>query len=383
MICTWIGLGLLTLLWLALVVGATRWGHDHGLARVEDGEDLDVRVCVPARDEVGKIGRCVTALAATGAREVVVIDDHSSDGTGDEARTAAGARAGITVQPGGPLAAGWSGKAWACHQAAEGARTRWLLFVDADVFVHPQAVASAIAHARQADAKLLSLFGTWDLGSPWERIVIPAVGWFIRGTIDLDRVNTAQPEAPAFANGQFILVEREAYEEWGGHGAVRDSVLDDVRMAQVARQRGHRLALRLAPWAFEVRLYRSLAEIVSGYRKNFYEGMGRRPGLALVAAGGVFATTVLPVLLVGVWLAWGDFVLAAGAGVVVGLMVLFRWRRERADGRDGSIAWLHPLAGLVLTGILLASMFSPTVRWKGRAFVGGRVVVQDEEGPHA
>ncbi len=336
---------------------------------------------MPARDEALNIGACVRA--ALDSRwpdfEMVVVDDRSSDGTGAAALAAAANDPRLRVIEGSEPPPGWAGKAWACARAAGEAKAPLLLFLDADVRLHPDALRVLVETAEAERLDLLSAFGTWTLDGAWERVVIPTVGWFIRGAVDLDRVNSpAQPDA--FANGQLILVRRSAYEQVGGHGAIRDQILDDVRLAETFKRRGLRIGLRVAPWLFSVRLYRSLAEIFYGYAKNLFEGMGRRPMLGLGAVLFIFVGTLLPFLGLG-----GALVARLGLGWAVpgwpwigwlagvcALQIAFRWRVERRDGRSGSIAWAHPLANLILVAILLRSVLGMKVKWKGRIFVDGR-----------
>ncbi|MEC8423081.1 MAG: glycosyltransferase, partial [Myxococcota bacterium] len=255
----------------------------------------------------------------------------------------------------------------------------WLLFIDADVCVDPDALAALMPVAIQEELRLLSVFGTWELVSFWERALIPTVGWLIRGAVDLDRVNDPT-RMEAFANGQLILVERDAYDHVGGHEVVRDRILDDVSMAEAFKRRGMRIGLRPAAWLFRVRLYRSLSEIVAGYGKNLYEGMGRRPTIGLGAVLFIIVGTLLPFACVlggiagRLLLGWG----VPGWGwwawmvAVCLLQVVFRVRVERHDGRTGGIAWVHPLANMMLVGIILRSMFWVEASWKGRRFVDGR-----------
>ncbi len=377
-------LGLVTLMWVGLVWGVPRWGARWRLARPggprpEDGPR--VSICIPARNEARNIGPCVeAALASRWSRlEVVVVDDRSEDDTGRVAREAGAGDPRLRVVGGTEPPAGWAGKAWACARAAGESHGDLLLFVDADVRLDPDAVRAVVAAAQQDEAALVSVFGTWDLVSFWERALIPTVGWLIRGAVELDRVNDpVQPDA--FANGQLILVEREAYDFVGGHGAIKDRVLDDVGLAQAFKRRGLRISLRPAPWAFRVRLYTSLSEIVAGYGKNLYEGMGRKPAVGLGAVLFILVGTLLPFLALfgglagrlvagwavptAPWLGW--------LALVCLLQVAFRYRIERFDARSGGIAWVHPLANVLLVGIVLRSMLRVESSWKGRRFVDGR-----------
>jgi chlorobactene glucosyltransferase len=377
-------LGLLSLMWLGLVAGISRWGRDWMLtvpATPPPQDGPSVSICIPARNEALNIGACVAAaLASRWPRlEVVVVDDRSTDGTGDAARAAGDGDDRLHMVEGTEPPAGWAGKAWACARAAGEARSDLLLFLDADVQIHPDGVRTLLQTLEQDKLQMVSIFATWELKSFWERAVIPTVGWFIRGAVDLDRINDPGM-SEAFANGQLILVRREGYDATGGHAAIKAQILDDVRLAERFKRHGLAIGMRVAPWLFRVRLYRSLSEIFAGYSKNLYEGMGRRPGVGLGAVLFIVVGTLLP--FVGVagsvvarlafgwtvpgwgWIAW--------LAVVCGLQVAFRWRLERRDGRSGAIAWVHPLANIVLIGILLRSVFGIRAQWKGRSFVDGR-----------
>ena len=347
--------------WILLHVGFAGWGRGHRLERGGPGTGT-VRVCVPARDEALNIGVCVGAvLTDPRVTELVVLDDGSTDGTARAAISAAAGDSRFVVRAAGERPAGWLGKPWACASAADGATTDWLLFIDADVALAPGAVGAAVARAERDAVDLVSLFATWELVTFWERLCIPAFGWLIRSVVDLGAVNSG---ARAFANGQFLLVRRSAYDRLGGHGIVKHEILDDVRFAERARERGLAGRLWWAPWAFRVRLYRGLGEIVAGYRKNLHEGLGRRKLATIGAALSVFVTTALPVVgLVG-FLATGDLARAAWAAMIVFLCVTLRMRLELRDGRSPAIAVLHPVAGAVIALVLVLSIAPGT--WKGR-----------------
>lgn len=381
-------LGLLTLLWVGLVRGIGRYGARWRLPEEDPvpATGPGISICIPARNEAGNIGPCVqAALASTWSPlEVLVVDDHSDDGTAEEARAAAPDDPRLHILPGRMRPPGWSGKAWAVSQAAANAAYEHLLFIDADVQIAPGAVTAAMRWMQEHRLDLLSLFGTWRLESFWERAVIPPVGWLIRGAVNLDAVNDpARPDA--FANGQFILVRRRPYEDLGGHGSVRAEVLDDVRLGQKFKVGSHRVGLLYAPWAFRVRLYRSLRQIVDGYTKNFYEGMGRAPHVALGLVLFIVVGTLLPFLLVigtlAAWLLWGWMLMdppwLAWCAAICGLVFVFRFRLERGEGRNGLHALTHPLGNLLLIWIVLRSMLAVDVEWKGRRFRDGKVAGGD------
>ena len=381
-------LGLLLVMWTGLLIGAPAWGRAWRLSRRDGLPETTpmLSICIPARDEAENIGACISAALAVKwpSLEVVLVDDRSSDGTGAVARAAAGDDPRLQIIDGTEPRPGWAGKNWACARAAAEARGDFLLFIDADVRIDPHAPAALVGAMQDERLALLSIFGTWDLQGFWERAVIPAVGWLIRGVVDLDRINDpGRPEA--FANGQLILVSREDYETVGGHEAVRDQILDDVRLAEAFKRQGCRTGMRLGEWVFSVRLYRSLSEIIAGYSKNLYEGMGRQPVIGLGAILFIVVGTLIPFIgllagvVVRVGLGWGapkGWWLVCLALICI-LQVSFRWRLERRDGRSGRDAWTHPLANSILVWILFRSVFWVRTQWKGRSFVDGRAAAGD------
>jgi glycosyltransferase involved in cell wall biosynthesis len=375
-------LGLMSLAWLGLVWGAGRWGRRWRLH--QKGEPParfpKVSICIPARNEARCIADSVRAALAQDYPEfeVLVVDDRSEDDTGRLATEAAVDDPRFRLIGGEEPPKGWAGKPWACQRLSAEAVGELFLFIDADVCLAPWALHAAVREQQIRESSLLSLFGDWDLKGFWEAAVVPVVGWLIRGSVDLDEVNRRN-SPQAFANGQFILVERRAYERVGGHGAVRAEVLDDVRLAKAFKMRALPCSMLHAPGAFQTRLYTSLKDIIAGYSKNLYEGMDRRLSLGLGAILFVFIGTLLPFLLfialvvlqnywewsIGLgWVLW--------SGTLCFLILLFRWRIERLEGRSGWHCLSHVVGNLVLVWILLRAIFSIESEWKGRRFVDGK-----------
>ena len=376
---------LLGLMWSLLFFGVPRYGArwrlpEPGGEPPEDGPMLSV--CIPARNEAQNIQAAVEAALqiAWPRLEVIVVDDRSEDGTGQLARDAGADDPRLRVIGGTEPQSGWAGKPWACARAGSEARGDLLLFLDADVKIHPDAPRALIDELERHALGMLSAFGTWELLTFWERAVVPTVGWLIRGAVDLDTIND-QSRSEAFANGQLILFRRTAYEQIGGHEVVQAQILEDVRIAEAVKQNGIAIGMRVAPWLFRVRLYRNLSEIVGGYSKNLYEGMGRRPIIGFGAILFILVGTLFPfgALFVGIlgrlsgWGIPGNGWLVALTGVCAAQLA-FRWRIERFDGRGGGMAWVHPLANIVLVWILLRSILGLRATWKGRVFVDGCAV---------
>ncbi|MFT4975016.1 MAG: chlorobactene glucosyltransferase, partial [Myxococcota bacterium] len=229
-------LGLLAMMWGLLLIGVPLWGARWRIVPPEEEPPEEgpwLSVCIPARNESANIEAAVRAALQIRwpSLEVIVVDDRSEDGTGALARAAGEGDPRLRVIEGAEPQPGWAGKPWACARAAGEARGELLLFLDADVCVHPDAPRALVKVLDEDGLGMLSVFGTWELVTFWERALVPAVGWLIRGAVDLDHINDAgRPEA--FANGQLILFDRKPYEKIGGHAAVRDQILEDVRIAE-------------------------------------------------------------------------------------------------------------------------------------------------------
>ena len=170
-----IALALLTLaIWLYLLFGrGFFWlarGTDEArserraVVRSENKESLpSVVAVIPARNEAAVVGRAIASLLAqdyAGDFRIVLVDDHSSDGTADAARMAAGAQSDrIAIVAARPLPAGWTGKLWAL---SEGVRQiavppALYLFTDADIAHHPSNLSELVARLEGERRDLVSL----------------------------------------------------------------------------------------------------------------------------------------------------------------------------------------------------------------------------------
>jgi chlorobactene glucosyltransferase len=375
-------MGLTLLLWGLFIVALIASGKDgrHTISAEGPGPDKEafwprVSIIIPARNEAGSIGKAVASCLAQDYRdlEVIVVDDASEDGTADEAREAGAGDDRLRVVPGRPVPPMWLGKPSACWHGQTMAAGEVLLFLDADVQIAPTTVSRTVGVLRERDLSMLSLWGTWLMESFWEKVVQPVVGGFVRGAHPLDKVN--DPAAPeAFANGQFIMIRREAYDAMGGHDAVKDEVLEDVRFAQAVQGAGLACGMFLAPDLFAVRLYTSLSEIWQGMIKNFYHGMNRKPGTALLAGVFVSTTTLLPFVLLAAGVGLEHWPLAALAACNILFMFMFRFIQDGVVGLSRWYGLTHPLGTLVLVGIIAVSAWrglrgTPT-SWKGRPVKG-------------
>ena len=228
-------------------------------------ERPQVSVIVPARNEEACLGSCLQSLVAQiGVRfEIIVVDDGSTDRTREIAESFSSVR---VISP-GPLRRGWSGKNNALVAGAKGALGEWFLFTDADTVHLPGALAASMAEAHQQKAALLSYSPKQEVHGFWEKAVMPVV--FAELASSYRPADVSNPaSAAAAANGQYILISREAYEAVGGHGAVGASLLEDVALARAVKASGRRIFFRYGGDAVRTRMYRSFAQLKEGWTKN-------------------------------------------------------------------------------------------------------------------
>lgn len=308
---------------LVAILRAFRAREAMALRRDRDpGDRLPaVSVVVPARDEAGTIATCLLSLLEQDypreRLQVILVDDHSTDGTREIAEALADQHPNLVVTGAPALPAGWTGKNHACAHGAGLATGAWLCFIDADTYAEPDLVRVAVPHAEARGAELFSMNPFQLLASPGERAVLPAVFLGIAAGRDFQRID--DPATPdALANGQFMLFRREAYEALGGHGAVRAEVGEDLAFAALVKGRGMRLAWGFGDDLITVRMYSSIGQVWRGFSKNMaeimlVEGWGQGLGVAarllalgwlgplvlLAAAGGIGPEAVLATRVAG------------------------------------------------------------------------------------
>ena len=231
--------------------------------------DECVSAIIPARNEERTIARAVTSVAEQPeVREVVVIDDQSSDGTGEILRRLAAGQPKLRAFGAGPLPAGWVGKNHAASLGAQKAACDWLLFTDADALHLPGSTARALAEANSRGADLVSYSPGQEMHTWWERALIPFVFCRLSQLYSYAAINDPDSPAAAAANGQYLLIRRNVYEQIGGHAAVRDEVLEDVALARLAKSAGFRLHFAPGDQICRVRMYASFQAMWEGWSKN-------------------------------------------------------------------------------------------------------------------
>lgn len=340
-----------------------------------------VSVVIPARNESRTIATVLESVRQSrySALEIIVVNDRSTDDTAARVAAIAALDPRVRLIEGEPLPDGWFGKPWACVQGARAAHGEILVFTDADTRHAPDLLPHAVGGLRREHADLLTISPRQRCETFWERVVMPQI-WFLLGVRYHPRaVNNARRARDVIANGQFIMVGRDAYERVGTHAAVRGEVAEDLALAQAFFAAGLRSWFAFAESLMETRMYESLPHLVEGWSKNIYLGGRRsfpdepvrRAMVPLALTTSLVFWLVPPVVvagaLAGVWPG-----LAAAAGIATALSVCF-WMLMSAGMRIP--AWygiLYPLGAGVLLYVVARSTWrgSRRVEWRGRTYSG-------------
>jgi len=357
------------------VTGAMLWKLRLGLMEARrdrgdggHGEIPRVSVIVPARNEAHNLPALLDSLAALSppAAQIIVVDDHSTDGTGDLAR-----QRGATVVTPPPLPEGWMGKPWACRAGAAAATGELLLFTDADTVHAPDSLGRAVRHLERETADLLSVIPTHIVRSGWERLQ----GVFQLLLLIACRAGGEQSAAGErrFSIGQYMLWRRAAYERVGGHDAVSNRVAEDLAFARMVADSGGHYSLLVRQDVMRVRMYpEGFGAFVRGWRRNFREGIKSAGALATLEVVAIIGWLLGAPLLGALSMAAGHGTLAAAWAAMYGLAVVEVARHQR---RLGSFprwsALFYPIFVLVFAAVSALAGADHArrapVRWRGRA----------------
>jgi glycosyltransferase involved in cell wall biosynthesis len=329
-------------------------------------------VIVPARNEADVLRPCLESLLAQSEAhfaleedwELLLVDDGSTDGT----RSIALDLPPVAVLDPEPLKEGWTGKANAVWTAAGKARGDWLLFTDADTVHTAGNLQRAIHEAQHAQVVMLSYSPRQVVTGFWQRALMPLIFSELAFTYPPEKVSDPSSRVAA-ANGQFLMVQRAAYFQVGGHSAVAGSLLEDVDLASLLKRRKFPIRFRYAPDAVSARMYRSFGAMIEGWTKNLARLFGYPLMMAAWRGLDLLLLVGLPVLL------WHFFALpvARYALAAVWLRVLWRfYSRVAKSNFPPSDCALSVFALPLFCLLLVMSWWRHTVRnqvaWKGRSY---------------
>ncbi|GBR47472.1 glycosyltransferase [Neokomagataea thailandica] len=262
----------------------------------------DVAIVVPARDEAESVKACLKSLLAqdyNGTLSVILVDDNSTDGTGDLARSVPDPKKRLTVLTGENRPAGWSGKLWAVHQGVQHALTNigphgYILLTDADILHARTHVASLVSKARDDNLDLVSEMVALNCESQAERFLVPAFVYFFAMLYPFSR--TADPSSRvAGAAGGTILLRRRALERIGGIETLKGALIDDCTLAAHVKRSGGRLYLGHSAQAWSIRPYQGAHDVWKMIARTAYVQLRYSPLLLVGTVIGMGFVWLLPI----------------------------------------------------------------------------------------
>jgi glycosyltransferase involved in cell wall biosynthesis len=343
---------------------------------------LNLTVIIPARNEEDCLGACLESLVSQSDEgwalgrdwELLVADDGSTDRT----REIAQSFDAVTIVNPAALPKGWTGKANAAWAAAKQAQGEWLLFTDADTVHEPGDLRRALHEAEKHKVAMLSYSPKQIVTGFWQRALMPLV--FSELALAYPPAKVSDPESRlAAANGQFLLVQRDAYFQIGGHETVAESILEDVDLAYLVKRRKLGLRFRYAPDSLSARMYRNFWQMCEGWTKNLALLFGNT---LITAAWKMLDIALLVGLPVLAWYFPGPLS-ASTPWITTRLVILLVWMRTLWRFYRRVVKSNFPLSDCLLSvfglplfvWLLWKSWFDHTVTkrvvWKGREYAGG------------
>lgn len=373
------------LMWIGLLLfRGGFWRADQRLGNISCDTRTDwpnVTAIVPARNEAPTIGTTVSSLLGQsypGNLDIIVVNDHSSDGTAEKAREAAAGSARLTVLDGKALPEGWTGKVWAmsqgvAHAEAQSAKPDYLWFTDADIEHDPEILRHLIEKAETENRVLVSLMVMLRCESIWERILIPAFIFFFQKLYPFRWVNDPT-KTTAGAAGGCMVVRYAAVENGGGLNSIKGEIIDDCALGRLLKAEGA-IWLGLTGSARSLRRAQSLSDIWNMVMRTAFNQLRYSPWQLGGTVVGMTLLYLCPPTAAVVGLLQKDGMMAALGIVTWGVMSLAYWPTLRLYRQSILIAPVLPIAALLYTLMTLDSArhhwFGRDPVWKGRSYSHG------------
>jgi cellulose synthase/poly-beta-1,6-N-acetylglucosamine synthase-like glycosyltransferase len=370
----WIAGGVLALVWFSRLLDAAL-----GMRKVADISRPEwdrkpttakgnprVSIIVPARNEEEHIGAALATLLQLDYDnyEVIVVNDRSTDRTGEVMDRMASASGRLKIIHVAELPPGWLGKAHAMWSAAKPATGDWLLFTDADVHFRADVLSRALAYAETEGADHLVLFPRMIMRSAGEKMMIAFFQTlFVFGHRPW---KVADPKTKDHMGvGAFNLIRRRVYDAVGGYQALRFEVVDDMKLGKVVKKAGYRQRNVYGADLISLRWVTGAMGMVNNLTKNSFAIMSFQWWRALLSAFALAFLNLMPFF--GIWLAhgWARLPYAVALASIFGIYVGMSWESDI----PAYYFVLHPIGAALFVYIMLRSMVLTLARggvvWRG------------------
>jgi glycosyltransferase involved in cell wall biosynthesis len=327
--------------------------------KLRAGFNQKVSLLIPARNEEDNIGRLLSSAAEQtySSFEVIVGNDNSTDNTKRIIDEYSGRFSFISGREIPPLPEGWKGKSHTVSVLADEAEGELLLFADADINLHKDAVSSAAAYMDDTGADVVSVFPRQLMHSWGERIIVPLLNFFLLSLLPLKQVFKSERVSLSAGIGQFILFKRSAYEKIGGHKAVHNKIAEDVAIIRLAKMNRLKVLTMLDKGLVSCRMYIGLKDAFNGFAKNFFPASSLKPAVFMLLLLIYCSALLIPLIMVF----FNSLYL-----LPVLLIVTMRLMISLKSNQEIKYIFLHPLQSLVLLVTGFYSFYRKDIIWKGR-----------------
>jgi chlorobactene glucosyltransferase len=334
-----------------------------------------VSIMVPARNEEKSIKACLESLLTLDypSFEVIVLNDNSTDATGeiiDQIKKSFPDT--LTVITGTPLANGWIGKPWACHQLSQVATGDLYLFTDADTVHTPDSLTAVVEYFMEQELDFMSMIPYEQMDTWGEATIIPMIHFLYFAYLPNEWIAKKRSVSVSAANGQYMFFKSDVYKAIGGHTAVKNNVVEDVFLAKTVKKNGFRTGLVNGSDIVTCKMYSNFRETFEGFSKNFYPGMSYKPLTMIGFIGHFFLLFVAPVFFVigaiitqnysleWLWIPVGQ----------LAVMTIIRTMITISFSMPTYQLFLHPLSAALAIGIGINSVrwSRSKIEWKGRSY---------------
>ncbi len=319
-----------------------------------------VSLLIPARNEEGVLGRLLESLEKLDYPdfEVIVCNDHSSDNTEEILNWFAGENDHFHWFLGEKLPEDWLGKNFACHQLAEKASGKYLIFLDADVELSPDSILKAVAFFQEKKLALLSIFPQQKMESFSAKITVPVMNWILQSLLPMILVQKTKFPSLSAANGQFMMFEASEYRKNLWHSRVKNHNVEDIRLARLVKTSGMKMAVLLGNNDIYCSMYNRFGEAILGFSRNIHEYFGGSRVVLFLYWLVIFFGPFF------VWFILGYQFLIGFVVLVIISQLLVAW----ASRQNSFISvLLHPLQMISFTAIVFYNIYRrKETEWKGR-----------------
>jgi len=316
------------------------------------GEPM-VSVLIPARNEENKIGNILSDLKNQSYSniEVIVFNDQSTDRTQEIVEPFLNSDKRFHLVKSEGLSEGWLGKTNACHQLAQKANGEYFLFLDADVRVESGLIESALAQMQKHHLKLLSIFPKQEMKTVAEIITVPVMNSILLSLLPMILTRISSRPSLAAANGQFMLFEKETYQNLQPHERVKKELVEDILIARLYKSNKLKIQCMTGNSTIRCRMYQSFKDATQGFAKNVSEFFGGSHLAAflywMIGTFGIFAvltglpllfTLILLTLITGIILFvsitskqpfWKNLLFAIPRQLLLGAIVFLSYRNKK------------------------------------------------------